>query len=383
MAGLTPNVANLRATLLQRLGFSLDFEKQQITSAKEALSSLLSDNDAPATRNLEAATAQFSQLTGAVKLAVGQWLCEEVCRLASYDINLTGNGDVCFALPEPLFCRTRSVLEQLEDHASLSVLLSKATTSTDASVLTSIVDTVNMHAQTLAAIGALPELTSHLCKRQRLLRVQQPLDKVFLGALSSLMQRVPTDPALVRALNSDVALCEQQISAAACSPASDSMIAQQPGTLEADEDISRVLSSGNSMDDHLMQRMFSVITQRAAKAGSNNVGNTARWYSQLRTFDQSAFDQLAQDLMRKLATGGADSGTVTAVSCALVGMGSMQLDVLHGAFSRQIETIGSSDPMKASRLAATSLQVLVPSSNSAGVLQSAVCSVLFLPQVHR
>lgn len=279
-----------------------------------------------------------------------------------------------------VFCAVRDMFECLGDFPALESALGTASTSNDPAVLAAVADTVSMHAEVFAASGSLSTLVNGLWMQHRLLRSQQPLDRAFLLSLSNLIQHIPADPSHVKLVTSDLALCEQQSSAAACSPASDNMVAMQSGALESDDDLDRVFASGNSMDENLMGRMFSAIAERTVRGKpglESNDSDYARWFTQLRLLDQPTFDQLVHNLLAKMA-GAAGKAQFQALLTALVGSGCVRIELALLAFERKMQAVLSSNPSLAGRLAAHCLQVLVPQcpeSDRVNTAVSTTCSI--------
>lgn len=376
--GISTTVLNLRRTLLLRLGLAPNHEAEQLQTTKDMLTQLLIDAEGHSAALYSPTITPLSQLQGSVRLDIGQWLCTESVRSATGGVETSQQEYPFFVQSLPRFCLVRNLLESLEDFTSLARFLRAAIASDDAGILASVTDTINMHSEIFAAMGDLRDLTDKLCQWQRTLRAQQPLDGTFLRALSTLLQDVPSDPTFKQALGNDVAVFEQQHSAMACSPASDNMITQQPGSLDSDDDIDRVLASGNSMDEQLLARMFSVIVQRAARVGSSSspgIVKPAQWFATLRIFDQTTFDQLARDLVGKLASAGSDVATLDAITSALVSSGSTGLRTLYQAFEHQILSIKATNRASAGRTAHTCLQVMLPPTT--------VVNAMLAPEIYR
>lgn len=358
---LAPGVRNLRRTLLNRLGYSSDEEHSSIGYTKTTLSQVLFriETQNAQHHDYSVLTANLSKLSGKAKYAVSEWLS------ARYEHDKTSQTQDSMhgsTLSLATFASVRAVLECLGDLKSLAHMVSIATESYDPSLLATVADTVNMHCKPFAVLGMLAGLSEKLCKQQRVLRGQQPLDRVFLSSMSNLAQHVPMEPGFVKALARDFSVCEQQGSAAACSPASDSMVATPLGSLNADEDIDRVLSSGNSMEEQLMTRMFATIADRAMQVKSDQLGGiekAGRWFSQLRLFDPMTFDRLANSTVVKVMDA-ASRQQLWALFSALIGSSCAKLDMVLQAFERRLEVVGPIDPSAAASLASIALQTLIP-----------------------
>jgi mediator of RNA polymerase II transcription subunit 12 len=212
-------------------------------------------------------------------------------------------------------------------------------------------------------MGFLPALVSQIYQQQRRLRARQPLDRTFLLSLSALVRRVPAGAMYGKTLDSELAMCEMQSSTTACSPASDSMAISQSGSLESNDDIDRVLTSGNTMDEQLMVRMFTTIADRSVKMGSEGLSRASTWFTQLRLFDQTTFEQLVMKLVTRLAEAAAPYEAVEGVVASLVGSSCLKLDTFHQIWEKKLNAIKATEPVNASRIATMCARILIPSTS--------------------
>lgn len=208
-------------------------------------------------------------------------------------------GTICL----PYFCRIRVALELCGDHRALADVVQFASRTEDTALLGTVTDTVSMHAQPFGALGCLQSLVRQLLERYNTLRSQQPLDRKFIIALTSLIRCFPDKQHLLAQLEQDLVFCEQQNSMNVCSPASDSIVSMQASNLASDSDIDTVFASGNNMDEQLMQRVFSRVVQRARKTmlpDAQFPSKICGWLDQLRAVavDPCNFDQMAMDHVR-------------------------------------------------------------------------------------
>ncbi|GAB7351787.1 hypothetical protein MBLNU459_g2361t1 [Dothideomycetes sp. NU459] len=334
---LSSHVMNLRRTLLSRMGISVDSEMRQIESYQDNLS-----------RSLENLTTSSmsppSMLSGTVKLAIAQWLCHRF-------IATSNTGQASFVGSLNAFCTVRHVLERFEDYVSLAKIVDAGVSSTDAHLLAAISDTVNLNLDIFAAMGVSLGLITRMCIQQHVLRTRQPLDRTLLLSLSSLVKRVPSASVFVKTLATDLAICEMQGSAAACSPASDNMVISIAGSLESDVDIDRVLASGNTMDEQLMARTFGLISSQVAKLGTSIVPRASAWFAQLRLFDQPTFDLLSQTSIAQMCDDAAQSKGLCVLAAALVGAGCLKIDVIFRAYERKVNSVQSTNGTYAGELA--------------------------------
>ena len=286
--GLPLHVLNTRKTLMRRLGYELDEQAVVNETLARMDAGLFEDT----TWNFDPSILP-DRLTRSVKLSVSQFVCAKTMTNAKdFGISITS------------FLLARDILEWMEDLPSLASLVMTTSTSSDGVLLATVCDTVNLHAEILAALGQFKPLVDALSEQYVTLRTQQPSDRTFIHALTNLTRRLPEKASLVKLLADDLAISEQQSSLAVCSPASDSLIGMHATTLDSDDDIDAVFASGNTMDEQLMQRVFVRIMQRAAKPlppGPEPVSRVVGWLNQLRSLDGGGlFDKLVHNYLRSL-----------------------------------------------------------------------------------
>jgi mediator of RNA polymerase II transcription subunit 12, fungi type len=216
------------------------------------------------------------------------------------------------------FAMLRDTIEITEDIPTLASLINTAVNETDTPVLALLADAVSYHALTLAASGYLTSVLDIIEERYRTVRTHLPLDRSLITALLRLCGQVNDRAVLANILMSDLVVCEQQITNAVCSPASDSLVNMQATSLESDEEIDAVFASGNIMDDQLLQRVFTRVLQRAGGTGaraSSAMSKICGWLNQLRTVGGSNFEQLATDYIRlTMSVTGLESNSAEAIS---------------------------------------------------------------------
>lgn len=275
---LPPHLLNSRNMLLRRLG---NFKEETGSIKATVARTLFEESD-----DLNTAFSLIG-LSGSAKMAVAREISLKTAERAKLGtITLQG------------FCKVRTILESCGDHRALADIVQSASHTDDPSLLATLTDTVSMHARSFGALGCLHFLLCQLLERYNALRSQQPLDRRFILALTSLTKRFPEKKTLVGHLEQDLAICEQQNSMNVCSPASDSIVSMHASNLASDSDIDAVFASGNNMDEQLMQRVFARIVQRARKATSADAQYPSKvcgWLEQLRAaaVDLRSFDQMA------------------------------------------------------------------------------------------
>lgn len=302
---LSDNLLNTRQTLMSRLN--------QPPDEDAAMSRLISFVD-PATGTIsvpiEKLVLQLESFSVSARLRFArEYFNRALAWVKSGSISLS------------CFCSLRDVLEHCQDMHALAGVAEAATKIDDCALLATLCDTVNVHAQSFAALGRLHSTVEGLWTRYKTLRSQQPLDRSLILSLTVLMRRLPQHTASLQILESDLAYCESQNSMAACSPASDNLVSMQASSLESDSDIDAVFASGNTMDEQLMQRVFSRIVQRAGKPGSpgtQDVSKVCSWLNQLRAVDATGFTQLVRKYIQACCQSMAESSAPARVVVALV-----------------------------------------------------------------
>ncbi|CAK1359716.1 unnamed protein product [Cercospora beticola] len=237
------------------------------------------------------------------------------------------------------FCFARDVLEIILDMRALRHLLQMSMTSGDPGILASISDTIDYHRKSFAAMGYLMPMVDDLLEHYRVLRSQQALDRALIISLITLTKpwadkmHLLQSQQILGALPNDLLICEQQTSMAVCSPASDSLVSMQAGSLDSDQEIDAVFASGNTMDEQLMQRVFARIAQRAGKFESEQdhaASKLCAWLTQLRAVDASNFDLLATNHVQACLRSSGDAASSLTLISALVASGCMELETIIG-----------------------------------------------------
>lgn len=305
---------NLRKTLLARLE-TADDEELSVNNAK------LNIEQALATSCMQYADDDgvMACHSGSAKLMIGHWICERAADLASNS-----------AMSLSAFGVMRSVLEIFGDLPAVSSLIEAALCTEDTQLLATIADTLSMHALGFTILGSFDRALDRLMKQHKALR-SHSLDRAFLLAHIALLERSPDRFKDTQLLCSDLAVHEQQHSAAVCSPASDNLVGMQAGTLDNDAEIDAVFASGNSMDEQTMQRVFLRVIEHAGKPYADVAEPESKiynWLNQLRGVDGAGFEKLAKDyvsatILRSQTDITATSGVVALVASRCLGLDSV------------------------------------------------------------
>lgn len=311
---------NLRMTLLARLG-QADGEQSSIDAAKLAIEEALVGSP----EQYSDLTGIVKSLSGSAKLTIGDWL-----RMRAVDMAQEENMSL------PALGIIRDLLEDFNDLPALISLVDATIQSEDVQLLTSVTDTVNMHALGFTVLGSFAKILDRLVERHMTLR-NHILDRTFLLALISLVKRCPNRTSVLKLLKSDLAAHEQQHSAVVCSPASDNLVGMQAGNLNSDAEIDAVFASGNSMDEQTMQRVFLRVIERAGKTDTDIAGarsDVPRWLNQLRNVDGTGFEKLAKEYVAATVQKSPADLSATTGIIALVASRCLELDAVFAAGSQ-------------------------------------------------
>lgn len=295
--GLPEHVCTLRLLLLKEAGIDCSTELACFNTAKTAILQRLSDPFGKFCRPFSG-----SQLDHSIKARIGSWLKERIHSqdLQSSDGDCTMKEEVS-AINPGQFCVLRDIAEHLNDLGLLDDLISECLSTDDTELLISITETAEYHLESFSAIGILKPLKEKLLKRYQTLRMQGHLEKSLVSAMVTLFTVMKSDSRLLQQLKRDLAQCDQRAALAMCSPASDNAAdVLMNEDVDTDDEIDRILSSGTSMDEQIMARVFKRITSRVAKCNGLDQSYPVRcsaWFSRLRSFDQSTFDNFMKEWM--------------------------------------------------------------------------------------
>lgn len=304
---VSDSISDLRMTLLERAGFSADGEEERIKSFMISLKSNLpgmnidlelEDDDLPVEGNYLDIVRNESRT---IKSELGLWLRHEVSvqmsrsssRLEQWD-EVKKMSMSTITLPD--FSKVRQFLERTDDYSMLADILKLVTGSDDADVLASCADTLNLHIEIFAAIGALNGLFETLLARLRAwAEGSGGIPRVFLVSLSDLASRMTDQKAVAQQLALDLARSDRKTAADACSPVSDHMAIVESPETDFTEAIEKVLASGNSMDQGTLERLFQRIVARLEESWDKSLEQQRSCnllLTRLRTFDAIQFDLL-------------------------------------------------------------------------------------------
>lgn len=307
---LTESMDALRRTLLSRAGYSTDDEDELARAYMARLSKRLPGMQASMDSELETEMdiandghdSAFTLSRGNMS-EVGMWLRQKVGLqmlqptippLDNWDDTPMKGGTSAITLSD--FHIVRHTLEDIQDFSILADVLKIVSSSNDAEVLASCTDTVNLHLDSFAAIGAVKGLFEILTSRLQSLAEDDSFPRVLLVSLSQLAARIPGQDDVARKLVQELSRSDRKTAADACSPVSDHMVGVTQ-TTEADfnDEIEKVLASGNSMDQATLERLFQRIMNRLEETWekpSDQYRSCGLLLTRLRAFDPQPFDVL-------------------------------------------------------------------------------------------
>ncbi|KAF1814483.1 hypothetical protein P152DRAFT_275107 [Eremomyces bilateralis CBS 781.70] len=372
--GLPDHVQNLRIALLASVDHQVSNDVERMTSLRSDIASTLHLGPPANAEHREGfGVSDLAELPASFRFALSGWLRHEVecmtpppspidTRVEQPDgFQEDGNTIALFQ-----FYEMRRILEELRDFPIFADILSLVSTSTNSVLLAAVADTLNHHSRIFAAIGALEPLFDRLVERHRVVRLKQP-ERTFLVALADLGRTVRCPARIVQQLRYDITRCEQRAAIAICSPVSDLMAENLAGgCLDADDEVDKVLSSGTSMDEQVMVRVFNVMVARldehfresqvlACAVGSRFV--------KLRSFDEKVFDQLLLDWIGNCLTCN-QPGLVRFAVPVLVSNECLGMSRLVDHMEATFITLRSENSGLAAVIATTALEMVLPKTST-------------------
>lgn len=295
-----------RANLLRRVGFSAEEEAADISNAIKCVQHILGlalpDGDEIANRK-PMSTKKLIKLmkksSRALQSSIGAYLGDLV---ASHQSAISTEP-----LSLPMFNVIRLILESIEDFVVLSGVVGVCLKTADVDMLASCADTVNLNIHIFYAIGSACTLFNSLLERLKSLSRQDGVvPRPFLAGMLSLAARMHGKEQVTVQLRQELLEKDRSNAIDACSPVSDSMLAQTQGSdSEISEEIDRLLGSGNSIDNPTMNRLFRTIVPKLEQAwakGNENRRVFAMLLAKTRVFDTNHFDKLMPDWISHVRT---------------------------------------------------------------------------------
>jgi len=263
---------NLRSSVLSRSGFDMEAENRLIQSCRKAILQALrrrgpsfqAKADGP-----EHPEPAFSRLPWTVRSAVSIWLRSQVAEAVaasapSADAHAILTSHMMINCEQ--FYYIRHVLEALEDEAILADVIGILSSTRDEELVSSLVATLQYHADAFSALGALEPLQRQICQIYMSWRAVRPTMPYLATALLDLCTSFPVKVPSIKLLQQDLVRGDRGRAVAACSPYSDGIAEslQQAGATFI-EDFEAILQSEPNMNEQTMNGMFSVLTDRIEK----------------------------------------------------------------------------------------------------------------------
>ncbi|KAA8614911.1 Med12 multi-domain protein [Pyrenophora tritici-repentis] len=369
LTGLPEQIRLLRSTLLRGTIHSAEQEQHALCYVEHMISQSLPALFGHCNAATRLNESELDKLSSTVKLELGIWLRQHVAQYAEVNQHVpTKDPSVeetaAVSLLTPLdFHVVRSYLERFGDLAILADIVGIAISSLDPGVLAAAADTLNYHSKSFRAIGAFDPLYTRIAARYLALRTVRYPDRELLLSLSNLTRPTQADSQLSQLLSYDLGQLTQRNSLAACSPASDNMGEVMQTGSSSDDEIERILSSGNSMDQQMMSRVLRKIVgnleEHAAK-GSVQLNNQHAWFHRLRCFDESTFDMVVNEWLI-LSLMAQRTETLRVALPTLVGSGCIALSSFLDAIRACVAKFKTNPSEGGFRSALKGMHIILPS----------------------
>ncbi|PVI06555.1 hypothetical protein DM02DRAFT_638614 [Periconia macrospinosa] len=373
LSGLSENVQNLRNTLLRGTSYSVEMEEQAIEAAETTICHQLPGLFNINHLNSVQPGSAFKEYSSTVRLEVGAWLRQEVAASMEFmenvptkDASVEVAGAVCMISLSD-FHVVRSYLEDFEDHSILADIVGIVATTLDSNVLSAAADTLSYNLEAFRAIGAFEPLFEKIAMRYAAIRTVRFPERDLLLSLTDLARTAHADPQLMQLLMYDLSRYDQRNSLAACSPASDSMV-DGITNLDVEEEIERSLSSGTSMDQQMMSRVFEKIVANLEDQlckHSNPVENFSTWLYRLRSFEENTFEEVLSSWIKTLLLGHQTQILSTALPL-LIASGSLTFNSFLKTLQECINGRRATQPEESLRIAIKGLDTLLPARHMQG-----------------
>lgn len=371
LSGLPVEIRNLRSTLLQGSGFSVDAEERLFDETQESIQQHIPNLFDMASLVDNPPEIKIADLSSTIRLELSVWLRQQVAENVEMIEQATSKHSSCeedvpvSTISPSDFYAIRSYIEDFGDISILADIVGIVSTSTDYNVLAALVDTLHYHYKSLNAIGAFKPLLHKVTSRYTALRNLRFPSREYVLSLLDLARTAKADSQLVQSLQDDLIRCDQRNAIAACSPVSDNMGEATHTGVEGDDEIDRILSSGTSMDQQIMSRVFSKITSRLElliSKGMTSPESCASWFHRLRSFEDKAFDKLVADWISSLHMNSQGKVMLAALP-SLVTSGCLTLSKFAELSRRSIESRRTSNDDGIIRMCVEALNALLPSEN--------------------
>ncbi|KAK6086550.1 transcription mediator subunit Med12 [Seiridium cupressi] len=297
---LKESIRSLRATILRKGSFSVQFEADDIANALRCIQlafGLGSEGIAQLQQkplSIKKIAKRLTLSSRALQAEIGNWLCNGfVASMAQNVQSVKGSVE----LSSSQFDSIRTLLEATGDFSMLEgTLRVLVESSSNAELLASCADTLNLHCYVFAATGSARPLFDNLLERLKAINELQGIGaRPLLASLTRLAPRLPGLNDVSAHLQNDLLRTDRSSAVDASSPLSDNMAMQlQDDETELNEQIEK-LASYTSADKQTMERLFHTIINRLQSCW-NKSDERQRPYcillTRLRVFDTQHFDTL-------------------------------------------------------------------------------------------
>lgn len=296
LSDVPESLLRLRKTLLHRALFEVEQEQATIEDAWRTITARLarSEENVMVTFNGLSIVHSIGSLSRTIKAELGLRL-RQLAKLSTPGSKEDNGNTAHQALTLDDFLFIRSILEQSSDVAMLADVLKliSASTTTSPHTLAACTDTVNVHRDSLAAIGAFKDLFETLAGRYRTISMAHGLDVATLRtSLCDLSAKVPEARELYIEVATEIVRSTRKAAVEACSPVSDHVVELQKNDGSRSEEIEKVLDSGSSMDHTTFVRLFKVLVSQIEDLWSKEAAGVQRYTAllgRLRTFETKQF----------------------------------------------------------------------------------------------
>jgi mediator of RNA polymerase II transcription subunit 12 len=367
---LPQHVFDLKRIILQSADLQRLDESEDIESIKQVISRSLSpsrDAELPLDNNF---LNRLRAKCLSEKIALSVWLRQEVLGLADHDTeppqhSETPTHPLGYSFTSQVFFVARDILESIDDIAILADVIGICLISSGMEAMASLINTLHFHYRCFAAIGALRPLLKKFIERYQSLRYDSSsLEKPYLQALADICSIAGVDEGVQQQLNYDISRCDQRNNIAMCSPASDNAADMfTSSSMDSDDEIDRILSSGTTMDEQSMARMFKRLTLRLEKQTLAKSSRCGQWFSHLRSFDDSAFDGLIRDWLSS-STFTSNPTHYRLVLPALIGSECLTLTTFVQIVDDCVQMLGADDHSAKIILGLGLLEAILPVASS-------------------
>ncbi|KAG4031211.1 hypothetical protein MFRU_009g00020 [Monilinia fructicola] len=343
---LSGEMVALHRTLICRADYPIDLETHKTAASISVVRNILhmipiaSERQSPLVNYGVDSLDDIRSLSRASKSHIGFWLRRELelqmlpssTALNEWDISpMAREASVLTAIT---FGAVRDYLEIIEDFSMLADVIKIATASTDHQVIASCADTINMHAEIFAAIGATKGLFDVLLGRARSFADDRDImPRVMLTSLLDLSSRIPQNQNLTAQLSRQLALSDRKCVADACSPISDHMSgASQNNEAEFVDEIEKLLANGTSIDQGTMERLFQRVAHHLSTSWDKSPEQQRKCVlllTTLRDFNPHPFDLLMASWLSYVQKMGHRPSMIK-ICGPLIGLGCLSMkDLVH------------------------------------------------------